>query len=278
MRGPTRQASSGPRRLDAPTENRPSCGALAARCNPVGAGNCVVAGQAACRYSLMSPSHLVDLATGRCQRNSVSGVTSHPARLGRGSAAAIAPSKLRSASVSSGRSTCRRNTPSWWRNMMISRSFERRERTERRTSATNKRYMRRYTRTQHRPASRQVNDHVRVSGTHRDCAGSGVPCTAATQFLAPHAAVPQNTDCRLLTSNTSPGEEPHQQTQAPAPCAVHPTKPPTSSDLSGTQQPVAPTHQEPQPERGQAGPRGMHLAASPVFHSPAYSAEESPCR
>ena len=35
----------------------------------------------------------------RCQRNSVSGVTSHPARLGRGSAAAIAPSKLRSASV-----------------------------------------------------------------------------------------------------------------------------------------------------------------------------------
>ena len=42
----------------------------------------------------------------RCQRNSVSGVTSHPARLGRGSAAAIAPSKLRSASVSSGRSTC----------------------------------------------------------------------------------------------------------------------------------------------------------------------------
>ena len=50
---------------------------------------------------------------------------------------------------------------------MISRSFERRERTARRTSATNKRYMRRYTRTQHRPPSRQVNDHGRVSGTHR---------------------------------------------------------------------------------------------------------------
>ena len=28
--------------------------------------------------------------------------------------------------------------------------------------------MMRYTRTQHRPASRQVNDHGRVSGTHRE--------------------------------------------------------------------------------------------------------------
>ena len=50
----------------------------------------------------------------RCQRNSVSGVTSHPARLGRANAAAIAASKLRSASVNSGRSTCRRSTASWW--------------------------------------------------------------------------------------------------------------------------------------------------------------------
>ena len=32
---------------------------------------------------------------------------------------------------------------------------------------TRNRYMMRYTRTQHRPASRQVNDHGRVSGTHR---------------------------------------------------------------------------------------------------------------
>ena len=46
----------------------------------------------------------------RCQRNSVSGVTSHPARLGRASAAAIAASKLRSSSVSSGRSTWRRSS------------------------------------------------------------------------------------------------------------------------------------------------------------------------
>ena len=75
----------------------------------------------------------------RCQRNSVSGVTNHPARLGRGSAAAIAPSKLRSVSVNLGRSTCRRSTPSWWRNTTISRSLERRERTDCRTSATNRR-------------------------------------------------------------------------------------------------------------------------------------------
>ena len=32
---------------------------------------------------------------------------------------------------------------------------------------TRNRYAIRYTRTQHRPASRQVNDHGRVSGTHR---------------------------------------------------------------------------------------------------------------
>ena len=50
---------------------------------------------------------------------------------------------------------------------MISRSSERREPTARRTSATKKRDMMRYTKTQHRPASRHVNDHGRVSGTHR---------------------------------------------------------------------------------------------------------------
>ena len=70
----------------------------------------------------------------RCQRNSVSGVTNHPARLGRGNAAAIAPSKLRSASPNWGRLTWRRNTPNWWRNMMISRSFERPDRTVSRAS------------------------------------------------------------------------------------------------------------------------------------------------
>ena len=36
---------------------------------------------------------------------------------------------------------------------------------------TRNRYEIRYTRTQHRPASRQVNDHGRVSGTHRVCLG-----------------------------------------------------------------------------------------------------------
>ena len=102
----------------------------------------------------------------RCQRNSMSGVTSHPARLGRGSAAALAPSKLRSASVISGRSTCRRSTPSWWPKTMISRSFERPDRTMSRASDATNRYKIRYTTNQHRPTSRQVNDHGRVSGTH----------------------------------------------------------------------------------------------------------------
>ena len=60
----------------------------------------------------------------------------------------------------------RRSTASWWRNMMISRSLERPERTVSRASDARNRYKIRYTRTQHRPASRQVNDHGRVSGTH----------------------------------------------------------------------------------------------------------------
>ena len=39
-------------------------------------------------------------------------------------------------------------------------------------SGTRNRYEIRYTRTQHRPASRHVNDHGRVSGTHRPLTGS----------------------------------------------------------------------------------------------------------
>ena len=101
----------------------------------------------------------------RCQRNSVSGVTSHPARLGRGSAAAIAASKVRSVSVSSGRSTWRRNTASWWRNTIISRFFERPDRTVSRASDARNRYKIRYTRIQDRPSSLQVNAHDRVFGT-----------------------------------------------------------------------------------------------------------------
>ena len=39
-----------------------------AEADPVGAGNSVVAGQAACRYSLTSPSHRVDFTASRCWR------------------------------------------------------------------------------------------------------------------------------------------------------------------------------------------------------------------
>ena len=124
----------------------------------------------------------------RCQRNSVSAVTSHPARLGRGSAAAIAPSELRSASVMSGRSTCRRSTPSWWRKTMISRSFERPDRTVSRASDARNRYKIRYTTNQHRPASRQVNDHGRVSGTHTP-SGSR---TAGTPSLLARLRMPRS--------------------------------------------------------------------------------------
>ena len=118
----------------------------------------------------------------RCQRNSVSGVTGHPARLGRGSAAAIAASKVRSVSVSSGRSTWRRNTASWWRNTIISRFFERPDRTVSRASDARNRYKIRYTTNQHRPASRQVNDHGRVSGTHTTRTG---PCWVLSRRPCP---------------------------------------------------------------------------------------------
>ncbi len=64
----------------------------------------------------------------------VSGVTIQPPRYGRGSAAAIAPSRVGSSSLSAGRSIWRRNTASWWRSTMISRSLERPERTARRAS------------------------------------------------------------------------------------------------------------------------------------------------
>ena len=50
---------------------------------------------------------------------------------------------------------------------MISRSFERPDRTVSRASDATNRYKIRYTTNQHRPTSRQVNDHGRVSGTHR---------------------------------------------------------------------------------------------------------------
>ena len=103
----------------------------------------------------------------RCRRNSVSGVTSHPTRFARGSAAAIAPSKLRSASVITGRSTCRRNTPSWWRNTMVSRSFERPERTAKRANDTSNRYRIRHIGPQDVGASCLVNAHDHVLGTHR---------------------------------------------------------------------------------------------------------------
>ena len=44
---------------------------------------------------------------------------------------------------------------------------------------TRNRYKIRYTRTQHRPASRQVNDHGQVSGTHRASPDSGAPAASA---------------------------------------------------------------------------------------------------
>ena len=74
----------------------------------------------------------------RCQRSRVSGVTIRPCRSRRGSAAAIAPSSVRSSSLSTGRLFCRRSTVFSWRSTMISRSFERPVRTARRAREVRK--------------------------------------------------------------------------------------------------------------------------------------------
>ncbi len=70
----------------------------------------------------------------RCHRGRVSGVTIHSVSCGRGSAAAMAPSSVRSSSLTVGRLIWRRRTPSWWRSTMISSSLDRPERTSRRAS------------------------------------------------------------------------------------------------------------------------------------------------
>ena len=76
----------------------------------------------------------------RCLRGRVSGVTSQPARGGPGNAAAMAPSRARSSSAMAGRLYWRCRTVSWCRNTMISRSFERPERTAKRANDTSNRY------------------------------------------------------------------------------------------------------------------------------------------
>ena len=78
----------------------------------------------------------------------------------------VGASKLRSGVGELGADDLAAQHIDWWRNTMISRSFERPDRTVSRASDARNRYKIRYTRTQHRPASRQVNDHGRVSGTH----------------------------------------------------------------------------------------------------------------
>jgi hypothetical protein len=50
---------------------------------------------------------------------------------------------------------------------MISRSFERRDRTARRASVAKKRYRMRYTTLEDRSTSCLVSTHDRISGTHR---------------------------------------------------------------------------------------------------------------
>ena len=96
----------------------------------VGAGNPVVAGQAACRCSLTGLSRRVDFTAWRCSCGWFGG--------------------------SGGSGVWVPMIRSW----VLTRGFAL-------LPGTRNRYEIWYTRTQHRPPSRQVNDHGRVSGTHR---------------------------------------------------------------------------------------------------------------
>ena len=164
----------------------------------------------------------------RCQRNSVSGVTSHPARLGRASAAAIAPSKLRSVSVSSGRSICRRSTASWWRNTMISRSLERPDRTASRASDARNRYKIRYTRTQHRPSSLQVNAHDRVFGTHTHDPSVSQPLAPAPGNSSPKTS--DSTACRGCPPRRLRNRRHSQRPRPALHCSLGPSPTPRTRD------------------------------------------------
>ena len=61
---------------------------------------------------------------------------------------------------------------------------------------TRNRYKIRYTRTQHRPASQHVNDHGRVSGTHRvlaDCSASEFDAEMVLKDSRVEGGVPPHT-------------------------------------------------------------------------------------
>lgn len=118
----------------------------------------------------------------RCHRNKVSGVTIHPARARRASACATAPSRARSSSVMAGRSTWRRSTASWWRSTMISRSFERPERT---TSA-----MRPITRRYKVRCITPRSAHVHPGQPPRPSFGHPHLLASQVQMSPPSAAVP----------------------------------------------------------------------------------------
>ena len=76
----------------------------------------------------------------RCHRSRVSGVTIQPWRSWRGSVAAMAPSRVRSSSMSAGRPIWRRSTVFWWRSTMSSRSLDRPERTASRARSIRSRW------------------------------------------------------------------------------------------------------------------------------------------
>ena len=153
----------------------------------------------------------------RCQRSSVSGLTSQPARRRRGRAAAIAPSRARSSSASAGRLFSRRRTVSWWRSTMISRSFERPERTVKRANEARNRYRMRHIGSQDASATCLVSAYDHILGTHTpamrgigkgcDTCGPRMEHVTPGQRPRPHYGHPQ---ARFLCGTSTTNRLSHQ--------------------------------------------------------------------
>ena len=87
-----------------------------------------------------------------------------------------------------------------------------------RASDARNRYKIRYTRTQHRPASRQVNDHGRVSGTHTAAAATKQHSPASP--ASPHSKHPPDKTPATASTAAATANSTEHCTPSPSPAAA----------------------------------------------------------
>ena len=196
--------------------------------------------------------------------------THKPGRCGRDRAAATAPSRARSSSASAGRLFCRCRTAIWWRSTMISRSFERPERTASRAGNARNRYRMRHMRSQdgaRNPWSASTTEFWAPTRYTLSC----VPASAAR-------SIQRLCDATVLTRA---GTSKRTATRRPSTSSTStPTSPPSTSD--GHRAPTAtPPHPDAAPTRQDTRPRGsghppdcrcQRARSRPHFHRPATGA------